>query len=239
MRNARARLHGNRHAHSFITFRVAAAVRMPVSTHIHRLTLALALPSPRSLQIFSPRPRRRGLCSSAAIFYHRSLAPSAPPLPRKITFLPFCSDLPGSFRRRHYRFCAVSPTAFLSGNILCLHGFSQIKKESGDSFSNRHGAVSHGSCKYCSAAFVLCRARSALQKVRHRLCLPGALSHRSSSIALDLAYAVDFASKKSVLMRFALEYWLTHAMESGSFSYPSYRLPKPMPLARRLPRYLM
>lgn len=69
--------------------------------------------------------------------------------------------------------------------------------------------------------------------------LPGALSHRSSSIALDLAYAVDFASKKSVLMRFALEYWLTHAMESGSFSYPSYRLPKPMPLARRLPRYLM
>ena len=128
MRNARARLHGNRHARSFITFRVAAAVRMPVSTHIFPLSLALALPSPRSLQIFSPRPRRRGLCSSAAIFYHRSLAPSAPPLPRKITFLPFCSDLPGSFRRRHYQFCAVSPTAFLSGNILCLHGFSQIKK---------------------------------------------------------------------------------------------------------------
>ena len=158
MRNARARLHGNRHARSSITFRVTAEVRIPLITHIFPLSLALALPSPRSLQIFSPGPRRRGLCSSAAIFYHRSLAPSAPPLPRKITFLPFCSDLSGSFRRRHYRFCAVSPTAFLSGNILCLQGFSQIKKESGDSFSNRHGAVSRGSCKYCSAAFVLCRA---------------------------------------------------------------------------------
>lgn len=122
LRNARVRLQGSRHATPTPSFRVAAAVRMPVSTHIHRLTLALALPSPGSLQIFSPGPRRRGLCSSAAIFYHRSLAPSAPPLPRKITFLQFCSDLPGSFRRRHYRFCAVSPAAFLSGNILCLYG---------------------------------------------------------------------------------------------------------------------
>ena len=43
-------------------------------------------------------------------------------------------------------------------------------------------------------------------------------AHRSSSMALDFAYAVDFASKKSVLMRFALEYWLTHAIDAGSVS---------------------
>ena len=40
--------------------------------------------------------------------------------------------------------------------------------------------------------------------------------YRSSTSAVLLAYAVDFASKKSVFTMFAFEYWLTHAMSSGS-----------------------
>ena len=67
------------------------------------------------------------------------------------------------------------------------------------------------------SAFVRHRFRLPLYKPGGRRLLRR-LSHRSSSSALDFAYAVDLASKKSVFMRLALEYWLTHAMEAGSCS---------------------
>ena len=65
------------------------------------------------------------------------------------------------------------------------------------------------------------------------------LIYKSSTMAALFAYAVLFASKKSVFTIFALEYWFTHFMDCGSSSYPSYRVPKPSPLQRRFPRYRM
>ena len=43
-------------------------------------------------------------------------------------------------------------------------------------------------------------------------------AYRSSTSAVDLAYAVDLASKKSVFTMLALLYWLTHCMSAGSSS---------------------
>ena len=64
----------------------------------------------------------------------------------------------------------------------------------------------------------------------HKICFQASLKqilsffglfYKSSSIAVLLAYAVERASKKSVLTMLASAYWETHFMVSGSFSYPS------------------
>ena len=63
--------------------------------------------------------------------------------------------------------------------------------------------------------------------------------YKSSTRALDFAYAVLLASKKSVLIMFAFENWLTQDMLSGSRSWPSYKGSKPSWVQRRFPRYWM
>ena len=106
------------------------------------LSFAFALPSPCSLQIFSPRPREN---TAKAVFFVLSGVRT---------------------RTKSVLFCKTNARRISAGAVISV----------------------------CVTA------------------------HRSSSMALDFAYAVDFASKKSVLMRFALEYWLTHAIDAGSVS---------------------